>query len=86
MENFVCFICGLKDRKYYSVCPSCGEEYNVPKQPAFGKVEVRFINENKGRGVFASIEIPQGNLVESCPVIIIPETVASSSSILLHVI
>lgn len=70
--NFICFECGFTDNNFHTLCPSCGKNYNQPVVSINDGLLVKYINDRKGRGVFASKKFPYGSLVESCPVLVIP--------------
>lgn len=76
MSKFTCFECGFTDDNYYQVCPSCKKSSFQPIVSITNGLLVKYISEKKGRGVFASKKFKYGDLIESCPVLIIPKSEA----------
>ena len=73
MNKFVCYSCGFVDSTHHISCPNCGKDYRKPIVTVTGGICVQHISELKGRGVFATKDFYVGDLVESSPVLIIPE-------------
>lgn len=73
MRNFICYACGFVDQVHHSSCPNCGEDYRKPIVTVNNGLCVQFVSQGKGRGVFATKDFEVGDLVESSPVLIIPE-------------
>ena len=71
--KFVCPSCGLKQdaphHESFRACRSCLKNLHAIQSP----VEVRWIDINKGRGVFATDGIPQGCVLERCHAILLSE-------------
>lgn len=73
MKQQTCYNCGFTDNVYHSVCPSCQRNYNTPQVAMTNGLLVQHISDRKGRGVITTKKIEIGELIESCPVIVIPK-------------
>ena len=77
MQNYTCFDCGFTDTNYFSICPSCNRNYLQPIVSVTNGLLVKHISDEKGRGVYATRKFKYGEMVESCPVLIVPKEQAS---------
>jgi SET domain-containing protein len=72
MSEYICFECGYADDHNYQVCPNCNHNSNKPNVVVTDGLLVKHISDQKGRGVVATKKFYYGDMIESCPVIIVP--------------
>lgn len=78
MAIYTCFDCGFSDDIYYKQCPSCNKSYLRPVISVSNGLLVKYVSEQKGRGVFATKKFNYGDLIETCPVLVIPKQEAAT--------
>lgn len=72
MKDFVCSSCGFTFKVNRSVCPNCHRNFNLPIETATRDLSVVKVSDQKGRGVISNRRFNIGDLIESCPVLVIP--------------